>query len=457
MLLQNERTLKNKTYSVHQELVNTIEELKDIKEHNTALQLQLDNLTKTHKELKSNYEELIVSKRNLEARLAEIDASFTRCKSELLSMKESNEKLTESEHSLRKQLEIERLQSKTAKLQTEKDAVCILDLNRQVKEMERIIQRKYPDSMSGLLTATRNNPDANKTPRHILENRIKELEAERMSETTEYTATYLEMKEKLAKMEEKYESHIQDLETHVIRLTNQIKSKRDTYDIYTQTYTETMPKLTDNHIKEVYNRSTQTDLVKTSKFTVKKSERNIETKDDSYLLATIRGLHAEIANKEKIIGKLQKEIEELRKSNRKLYKDKEGNIKKDNKSNDKQFIKTPDTPNSDNLEREVKILKDARDQLKVQLCKLEDDYQNLKTRRLQDVRIYIYIHNMYELLLIIIIVLVKYFTICTRKRTYDVHVEYWPDARTIRCTTDLDQYVTEPVSQLQRGIGNNHC
>lgn len=375
---------------MRQELDTTIEKLKDTKEQNTALQLQLNNLTKTHQELKSNFEELLSSKRGLELKFVELESSHSKGKSELFTIKDNFEKLSESESSVRKQLEIEKIQSKTSRLQNEKDAKCMQDLNRQVKEMERIIQRKHPDSVSALIVASKDIKE-NISTRTLLENRIKQLEQEANARELQSTNVFSEIQDKFNLMKEKYERHIEDLEIHVNDLKNQLRSKSDTYDIYTQTYVEEPPSPKVIMIeKDVFNIGVQTDpinnnvLVKQPKSAYKKAE-----KEDTHLIATIRGLQAELTKKEQLFSKLQKEMEEIRKTNRKLQKDRETNLRLASDKREKNSSKSPDpiSKEIEPIDLDIKAVKDEKLKLKEQLNKMEDDFQTLKTKRLQDVSI----------------------------------------------------------------------
>ncbi|KAJ8951557.1 hypothetical protein NQ318_020432 [Aromia moschata] len=341
---------------INLELEKALEDLKDSKEINTALQLQLDTFNKSHQLLKSSYEDLVASNKNLERRVVELDSTLDKYKTELLNLQKNKEKLLENEVNLNKLLEIEKLQSKSLKLQNEKDARCIQDLNRQIKEMERIIARKHPDSVSSLIVAAKENAsDTNLTARKILEDRIK---------------IFLEIQEKFNLMKSKYENHIEDLELHVSDLKNQLKRKSDTYDVYTQTIAdEKIPQ------KETF---TVTDGVK----------------EDAHLLATIRGFQADLANKEKVIMKLQKEIDDLRKTNRRLQKEREGSLR--SLSDKREFRSYPEKlalqtrSNSISSEKdcrrdeELQQVKSERDKLKQQLSRLDQDYQTLKTKRIQD-------------------------------------------------------------------------
>lgn len=57
----------------------------------------------------------------------------------------------ENEGKIMAELNKERNERKNLSLQHEKDVVVIHDLQRQVKEMEQILRRKHPDSVSALI------------------------------------------------------------------------------------------------------------------------------------------------------------------------------------------------------------------------------------------------------------------------------------------------------------------
>ncbi|XP_068915286.1 centrosomal protein of 162 kDa [Tenebrio molitor] len=377
LLDQTKAALSAKTLcspDINLELEKTLEELKDSKEVNTALQLQLDTISKTHCLLKNSYEDLLSSNKTLERRVLELDATLTKYKTELLNLQNQKDKLLENEINLNKLLEIEKLQAKSLKLQNEKDAKCIQDLNRQIKEMERIIARKHPDSVSALIVAAKNDAtESNLTARKILEDRIKILEEDASNRDSQSSRIFLDIQEKFNQMKLKYESHIEDLELHVNDLKVQLKRRIDTYDVYTQTHNDEakIPQ------KDTFTVSTQTE---------QKSTRRAEIKEDAHLIATIRGLQADLTNKEKVVSKLQRELDELRKTNRKLQKEREGSLRSLNER--KEFRSYPEklaaqvkTPVD---EEEVKFLKAERDKMKQQLCRIEQDYQNLKGKRLHD-------------------------------------------------------------------------
>ena len=242
--------------------------------------------------------------------------------------------------------------------------------------MERIIARKHPDSVSALIVAAKNDAtESNMTARKILEDRIKILEEEASNRDTQSSRIFLDIQEKFNQMKLKYESHIEDLELHVTDLKTQLKRKIDTFDVYTQTMNDE----TKIPQKDTITVATQTDQQKPAKRT--------EVKEDAHLLATIRGLQADLTNKEKVVSKLQRELDELKKTNRKLQKEREGSLRSLNER--KEFRSYPEklaaqvkTPVD---EEELKFLRSDRDKMKQQLCRIEEDYQTLKNKRLHDV------------------------------------------------------------------------
>ncbi|KAJ3646633.1 hypothetical protein Zmor_024212 [Zophobas morio] len=276
------------TPEINVELEKVLEELKDSKEVNTVLQMQLDTINKTHCLLKNSYDDLLASNKNLERRVVELGTSLSKYKTEVVNLQNQKDKLLENEINLNKLLEIEKLQAKSLKLQNEKDAKCIQDLNRQIKEMERIIARKHPDSVSALIVAAKNDAtESNMTARKILEDRIKILEEEASNCDTQSSRIFLDIQEKFNQMKLKYESHIEDLELHVTDLKTQLKRKIDIFDVYTRTMNDE----TKIPQKDTITVATQTDQQKPAK--------RAEVKEDAHLLATIRGLQADLTNKGK--------------------------------------------------------------------------------------------------------------------------------------------------------------
>lgn len=362
-------------------LEKALEDLKDTKESNTVLQLQLDDLNKTHQLLKSSYDDVVSSSTNLEKRVLDIENILDKYKTELQNVEEHRDKILQNETNLQKMLEVEKLQTKNLKLQNEKDARCILDLTRQVKEMERIIARKHPDSVSALIVAAKKDQtDNNLSARKLLENRIKNLEEEVTVRDKQSSKVFMEVQEKFTEMKNKYESHIEDLELHVNDLKEQLKRKVDSFDVYTQTIFEDQ-KIPTKEAKDVYVQTLNlTKLPATNPKNVKKSDKV----DDAHLIATIRGFQTDLMSKEKLAIKLQKELDEARKTNKRLQREREGSLK-----NVREFRSYPEKLVAEVETEDVGSLKSDRDKMKIQMCRIEEDYQNLKSKRLYDVSIFV--------------------------------------------------------------------
>lgn len=391
-----------KSPEVNLELEKALEEIKDTKEVNTALQLQLDSVSNSYQLLKISNDELQSTNKSWERKFSELESNLTKYKNDLFAVQQQRDKLQENETNLNKLLEIEKLQVKSLKLQTEKDARCIMDLNRQIKEMERIIARKHPDSVSALIVAAKNDAsETNLTAKRFLEDRIKVLEIEAQKRDAQNSKVFIDVQEKFNQMKLKYESHIEDLELHVNDLKSQLKHRADTFDVYTQTIYEDLG----FPVKETVSTAIQTDAALMPQKNViqkvgcvKKMEKIVDNKEETHLLATIRGLQADLSNKEKVITKLQREMEDLRKTNRRLQKEREGSLR--NLSDRREFRSYPDKlahqlkqdpsnvdMNEKSLEEELRAIKSERDKMKLQLCRMEEDYQSLKAKRIQDVSI----------------------------------------------------------------------
>jgi hypothetical protein len=97
---------------------------------------------------------------------------------------------------------------------------------------------------------------------------------------------------------EKYKANLEQLE-------NQLKCESDKV----KAESEKLRKLKAAHTKEIEE--------------VKKATKKSNNKDDAHLLATIRGLQSELLNKEKLMAKINKELDDVKKTNRTLQKERE--------------------------------------------------------------------------------------------------------------------------------------
>lgn len=124
--------------------------------------------------------------------------------------------------------------------------------------------------------------------------KIKQLE----SQLTEKDKLIEKLTENVDAISTKYKANIETLENQLKTESEKVKSE-----------SEKLRKLKTTHAKELEE--------------VKRVSKKSNSKDDAHLLATIRGLQSELLNKEKIISKINKELDDVKKTNRTLQKERE--------------------------------------------------------------------------------------------------------------------------------------
>lgn len=371
---------KHQEKSFQTELNKALENFKDLQEQNTALQLQLETLNNSHHEIKDHNDRLLSKNSTIERKLIESESTISRLRNDLQTLKEKYLILVDSEKALKIAVDHEKQINKNLKSQSEKDANIIQDLNRQVKEMDRIIKRKKPDSVSALILAANASPESES--RKLLEDRIKQLEEEAKANDQHSTKIFVDIQDKFNKMKEKYENHIEDLEKHVLDLKYQLtQASEELVDVSTQTFLDT------NKNVDLVHVAVQTITNKIPKRII---PRPINRKDETQFLNTIRNLTQEVSEKDAMIRKLEREMDELFKTNRRLQKEREGTLKSNIQTkkvyNPNEYCLDFDVPlDLENMNTQIDNAKDEKEKLKIQLHRLEEDYQMLKLKRLQDV------------------------------------------------------------------------
>lgn len=159
----------------------------------------------------------------------------------------------------------------------------------------------------------------------LLEERTARLEQELKDKENHFQGILLTLQEKFGAMKQKYENHIIDVERQLMedrKIHNNLKNQLNTtimVDAFVQTNTksqhsvgtQTFPK--PDRTSSAVNRLSQNSAILLNKL-----------KEDSYLVATIKGLQAELTVKQRTISKINRETEELKKNLRNLQKEKEG-------------------------------------------------------------------------------------------------------------------------------------
>lgn len=127
------------------------------------------------------------------------------------------------------------------------------------------------------------------------------------------------------------------------------------------------------------------------------SDSQIQSREDAHLLATIRGMRVDLAIKEKAVQRLTREVEDCKKTIKKLQKERDTYLKSEGRSGTSSTSsstagkgKTYDpTHYAEGVASDASALKDAH--LKIKL--LEADYKTLHDKRLQDVSCSIHMTN----------------------------------------------------------------
>ncbi|XP_015114887.1 centrosomal protein of 162 kDa [Diachasma alloeum] len=365
-------------------------------------------------ELSSKTEKL----RLTNAEFEEFQRAITPLEKELLELRVKEQSLQEKLQLSRSHVEREKVLTQKLKDQVILDNKKILDLNRQVREMERILKRKNPDSVSALiLTAKSDHERINLEKIKLLEDRIASLEGELRAKEEIGQEKLSDLQQKFAEMKDKYSSQVSELEEKLREAASKPQKS------HVNTCTQTMAKITEN--KSVEAKRDDERLQKFSDKEMRNGKPNLKSqnpKEDAHLIATIRGLKLELANKDKSVQKFTKDVQELQKTNRRLQKERERllNDRRSFRPGDTEKLRgtRPETSDqnsnvclnghlsngqkfsgssqklydplqfSENGESSVvKRLTGENEILKEELSKMNKDYMTLKNKRLHDLNL----------------------------------------------------------------------
>ncbi|KAJ6639830.1 Protein shifted, partial [Pseudolycoriella hygida] len=373
------------------------EKLKDTEERLQSLRLQYDSLSQTHRALRDNQNQTSEEAERLKIDVQHLNDCANKLRAELQTARNDRSEALELQKVLQKELDESRADKKKIVEQNDKDAKTIQDLHRQCKEMERILIRKHPDSVSALIVASKNPncTDDKSASRRLLEQRIAQLEADAKEQDVKAQKILANVQSRFNSVQSKYEQHIGDLETQVLSLQEINAQLNETIMEQTETIKSNQKVVTINQTFDVPERDTvekcstacQTDFKCPSTNTpaktlpIKKSKSSSDSlhmngKDDSHLMATIRGMRVDLAIKEKAVLRLTRELDECKKTIKKLQKEKETN--KSAASTSKKSDGSIGTEPSG----EVTALKDSQNKIKM----LEYDYGVLHNKRLNDLK-----------------------------------------------------------------------
>lgn len=262
--------------------------------------------------------------------------------------------------------------------------------------------------------------------RRLLEQRIAQLEADAKEQDAKAQGILANVQARFNSVQAKYETHIADLEMQVLslqeinsKLNEKIIRQMDELSSITSHAASSLAKVTnatsssaaqtddlpEKECIKTRSISVQTDSKLTGgvaagrvqqqsggqkravsacgKIPNSLSDSQIQSREDAHLLATIRGMRVDLAIKEKAVQRLTREVEDCKKTIKKLQKERESYMKPEGKSSSSVAKGKSYDPTqfADSAASDASALKDAH--LKIKL--LEADYKTLHDKRLQDV------------------------------------------------------------------------
>ncbi|XP_017869601.1 PREDICTED: centrosomal protein of 162 kDa [Drosophila arizonae] len=251
----------SREHVLKQEIEELQEQLKDTEERLASVRLQSESLSQTQRALREQNSRLQEESEMLKLDVQHLHECAGVLRNELQSARRDRDEAVQLERSLRSELEEVQQERRLAAEGKEKDARIIQDLQRQCREMERILMRKHPDSVSALIVASKSttmcslNDQENMSSRKLLEQRIAQLESDAKEQDRKAQQILANVQARFNSVQAKYETHIADLETQVLslqeintKLNEQIESQVRTLDRF-------MQKRADRY----YNNCTQTD------------------------------------------------------------------------------------------------------------------------------------------------------------------------------------------------------
>lgn len=141
----------SREHVLKQEIEKLQEQLKDTEERLASVRLQSESLSQTQRALRDHNGRLQEESEMLKLDVQHLHECAGVLRSELQSARRDRDEAVQLERSLRSELKDVQQERRQAADSKEKDARIIQDLQRQCREMERILMRKHPDSVSALI------------------------------------------------------------------------------------------------------------------------------------------------------------------------------------------------------------------------------------------------------------------------------------------------------------------
>uniref|UniRef100_A0A663DXN8 Centrosomal protein of 162 kDa n=1 Tax=Aquila chrysaetos chrysaetos TaxID=223781 RepID=A0A663DXN8_AQUCH len=257
------------------------------------------------------------------------------------------------------------------------DAKRIQDLERQIREMEGILKRRYPNSLPALIYAAAaaektNDLSAKTNTVDFLERRIKKLETELEGKDDEAKKSLRAMEQQFQKIKIQYEQRLVELE-QLLAYKFMSESPKLNGDKASSTELEQeLQNLKKTHQITVKNLQTEIENLKSQnsqlKLRGKKDNKDLESTDSPMKQGNTKDrllkLNEELVTKNREIQDLTKTVEKLQKERMAMLSDNNLRNKTNNKGSSTEILKkntsATDKRNSNNSEPFLSIFNNDR-------------------------------------------------------------------------------------------------
>ncbi|XP_043448970.1 centrosomal protein of 162 kDa isoform X1 [Prionailurus bengalensis] len=321
-----------------------LEDIKRLKQDKQALEVDLEKMKKERDQAKDQiayatgeklYEIKILEETHkqeisrLQKRLQWYAENQELLDKDAFRLKEANEEIEKLKLAVEK-LKAESgnpcIQQKIRLKEKAADAKKIQDLERQVKEMEGILKRRYPNSLPALILAASAAGDTvDRNTVDFMEKRIKKLEADLEGKDEEAKKSLRTMEQQFQKMKIQYEQRLEEQEQLLACKLKEAPQNQPDSSSRVEALEKELDNIKEAHQITVRNLEAEIDILKhqNAELELKKSDKegndfqSIELQvEQAHAKAKLVRLNEELAAKGREIQDLSKTVERLQKERR---------------------------------------------------------------------------------------------------------------------------------------------
>ncbi|XP_043312997.1 centrosomal protein of 162 kDa isoform X3 [Cervus canadensis] len=343
---QNFTDLLAELRAAQKEKNSLLEDIKRLKQDKQALEVDLEKVKKERDQAKDQiayatgeklYEIKIIEETHkqeisrLQKRLQWYAENQELLDKDAVRLKEANEEIEKLK------LEVEKLKAESGNPSIQQkirlkekaaDTKKIRDLERQVKEMEGILKRRYPNSLPALILAASAAGDiADRNTVEFMEKRIKKLEADLEGRDEEAKKSLRTMEQQFQKMKIQYEQRLEEQEQLLAYKLKEAAQNQQDNSSRAKALEKELDDVKEAHQITVRNLEAEIDVLKhqNAELELKKTEKDdkdfqsIEFQvEQAHSKAKLVRLNEELAAKGREIQDLSKTVERLQKERRKM-------------------------------------------------------------------------------------------------------------------------------------------